>query len=54
MVANKDNAIQGYNNFDILLFIKEVSSYKNRVDKNVPKVDMIPRKGFFNPKKTMV
>ena len=54
MVANKDNTIQGQNNLDILLFISEVSSYKNKVDKKVPKVDMIPKKGFFKPKKTIV
>ncbi len=54
MVANRDNKIQGYNNLDVLLLSKEVSSYKNNVDKKVPKQAIKPNKLFFNPKKSRV
>lgn len=54
IVPNSDKAMYENNSFDILLLINEVSSYKNKVDKNVPKDEIIPKKLFFRPKKTSV
>ncbi len=54
MVAKIDNKIYGCSNFDILLFNSDVSSYKNSVDKNVPKHAMNPNKLLFNPKNKIV
>ena len=54
IVANKDNNIQGQSNLDILLFMRDVSSCKNSADRKVTRQDIIPRKWFFKPKKTIV
>ena len=54
IVANKESNIYGNNNLDILLFNKDVSSYKNNVDMNVPRQAINPKKLFFNPKKSRV
>ena len=44
----------GYNSLDILLFSREVSSYKNNVDKKVARDDINPRKLLCNPKNKSV
>ena len=44
----------GYNSLDILLFNSEVSSYKNKLDRRVPKHDANPRIVLFNPKNSRV
>ena len=54
MVANSDNIIQGCSSFDILLFNRDVSSYKNKVDRKVPRQDTNPKKLLCNPKKRIV
>ena len=54
MVAKMDRAIQKQSSFDILLFSREDSSYKNNVEIRVPKQEINPRRVFFNPKNTMV
>ena len=40
----------GCNNLDILLLSRDVSSYKNKADINVPRHDTNPKKLLFNPK----
>lgn len=54
IVANTDNNIYGTNRYFFLLSNREVSSYKNKVDINVPRHDINPKKLFFNPKNTNV
>ena len=44
----------GYNNLDILLFNRDVSSYKNNAEINVPRHATNPRNGLFNPKNSKV
>ena len=44
----------GYNNLDILLFNRDVSSYKNNAEINVPRHDTNPRNGLFKPKNSRV
>ena len=46
--------IYGISNLDILLFKRVVSSYKNKVERKVPKQATNPRKLFYNPKNTIV
>jgi len=53
-VAKIDKRIYGISIFDILLFIKAVSSFKNIDVINVPRQDIKARKLFFNPKKMIV
>ena len=44
----------GYNNLDILLFNRDVSSYRNKLDRRVPKQDTNPKNGLFKPKNKRV
>jgi len=54
IVANINSIIYGCNNLDILLLISDVSSYKNKLERKVPKHDTNPKKLLFNPKNNRV
>ena len=53
-MANTNSIMYGYKSLDILLFNREVSSYRNKLDRRVPKQDINPRNGLFNPKNSRV
>ena len=44
----------GYNSLDILLFNREVSSYRNKLERNVPRHATHPRNVLSNPKNSKV